>query len=131
MERVKANDLVMKLSDAEWQWDRKKLTLYFTAEKRVDFRELVKELAKEFHTRIEMRQIGIRDEARQQRGRNRVVVADTAQNRGMINAAAFAKNYANPLYRLPITFVEMFPVGVLISLVSAALLRNSRFLPAR
>src|ERR1043166_7086601 len=39
MERVKANDLVMKLSDAEWQWDRKKLTLYFTAEKRVDFRD--------------------------------------------------------------------------------------------
>src|SRR6476469_747948 len=35
-ERVKANDLVMKLSDAEWQWDQKKLTLYFTAEKRVD-----------------------------------------------------------------------------------------------
>jgi hypothetical protein len=39
--------------------------------------------------------------------------------------------YANPLYRLPITFVEMFPIGVLISAVSAALLRNSRFLPAR
>lgn len=47
------------------------------------------------------------------------------------DAAAFAKNYANPLYRLPITFVEMFPIGVLISAVSAALLRNSRFLPAR
>ncbi|HZF31898.1 MAG TPA: DUF4199 domain-containing protein [Gammaproteobacteria bacterium] len=47
------------------------------------------------------------------------------------DAAAFARNYANPLYRLPITFVEMFPIGVLISAVSAALLRNSRFLPAR
>ena len=40
-------------------------------------------------------------------------------------------SYANPLFRLPITFVEMFPIGVLISLVSAAVLRNSRFLPAR
>lgn len=49
----------------------------------------------------------------------------------MADAAAFAKMYANPLYRLPITFVEMFPIGVLISAVSAALLRNSRFLPAR
>ena len=39
MERVKANSLVMKLTDAEWQWDRRKLTFYFTAEKRVDFRE--------------------------------------------------------------------------------------------
>ena len=39
--------------------------------------------------------------------------------------------YANPLYRLPITFVEIFPIGVLISLISAVLLRNSRFLPAR
>lgn len=46
-------------------------------------------------------------------------------------AAAFAKMYANPLYRWPITFVEMFPVGALISLVTAGLLRNSRFLPAR
>ena len=39
--------------------------------------------------------------------------------------------YANPLFRLPITFIEIFPVGVLVSLITAALLRNSRFLPAR
>jgi cell fate regulator YaaT (PSP1 superfamily) len=64
MERVKANQLVMKLSDAEWQWDRKKLTLYFTAEKRVDFRTLVRELASMFRTRIELKQIGVRDEAK-------------------------------------------------------------------
>jgi cell fate regulator YaaT (PSP1 superfamily) len=64
MERVKANALVMKLSDAEWQWDRKKLTLYFTAEKRVDFRALVRELASMFRTRIELKQIGVRDEAK-------------------------------------------------------------------
>jgi len=63
-ERVKANALVMKLSDAEWQWDRKKLTLYFTAEKRVDFRTLVRELASMFRTRIELKQIGVRDEAK-------------------------------------------------------------------
>ena len=44
---------------------------------------------------------------------------------------AFKAQYANPLYRVPMTFTEIFPVGVLVSLVSAALLRNSRFLPAR
>lgn len=43
----------------------------------------------------------------------------------------FAVQYQNPLFRLPMTFVEIFPVGVLVSIVSAALLRNSRFLPAR
>ncbi len=64
MERVKANALVMKITDAEWQWDRKKLTFYFTAEKRVDFRTLVRELASAFRTRIELKQIGVRDEAK-------------------------------------------------------------------
>ena len=52
------------MSDAEWQWDRKKLTFYFTAEKRVDFRTLVRELAATFRTRIELKQIGVRDEAK-------------------------------------------------------------------
>ena len=46
-------------------------------------------------------------------------------------AEAFRLQYANPLYRWPMTFAEIFPVGVLVSLISAALLRNSRFLPAR
>ena len=64
MERVRANALVMKVSDAEWQWDRKKLTFYFTADKRVDFRTLVRELAATFRTRIELKQIGVRDEAK-------------------------------------------------------------------
>jgi cell fate regulator YaaT (PSP1 superfamily) len=64
MERVRANALTMKVSDAEWQWDRKKLTFYFTAEKRVDFRTLVRELASAFRTRIELKQIGVRDEAK-------------------------------------------------------------------
>ena len=63
-ELVEQHNLRMKVSDAEWQWDRNKLTLYFTAEKRVDFRELVRKLASTFHTRIELRQIGVRDEAR-------------------------------------------------------------------
>jgi cell fate regulator YaaT (PSP1 superfamily) len=63
-ERVKAHGLVMKLSDAEWQWDRKKLTFYFTAEKRVDFRNLVRDLASMFRARIELKQIGVRDEAK-------------------------------------------------------------------
>jgi hypothetical protein len=43
----------------------------------------------------------------------------------------FRRQYANPFFRLPVTFIEIFPVGCLISLISAALLRNSRFLPAR
>ncbi len=63
IERVRHYALEMKLSDAEWQWDRKKLTFYFTAEKRVDFRDLVRDLASTFKTRIELRQIGVRDEA--------------------------------------------------------------------
>jgi cell fate regulator YaaT (PSP1 superfamily) len=53
----------MKVSDCEWQFDRNKLTIYFTAEKRVDFRQLVRDLASTFRTRIELRQIGARDEA--------------------------------------------------------------------
>jgi cell fate regulator YaaT (PSP1 superfamily) len=56
-------NLSMKLVDAEWQFDGKKLTFYFTAEHRVDFRQLVRDLAAEFRTRIELRQIGVRDEA--------------------------------------------------------------------
>lgn len=64
MERVKANGLTMKLTDAEWQWDRRKLTIFFTAEKRVDFRGLVRDLAALFKTRIELTQIGVRDEAK-------------------------------------------------------------------
>ncbi len=47
------------------------------------------------------------------------------------DAEAFKTQYANPAIRLPMTFIEIFPVGLLISLISAALLRNSRFLPAR
>jgi cell fate regulator YaaT (PSP1 superfamily) len=63
VERVRAHGLVMKVSDTEWQWDGNKLTIYFTAEKRVDFRALVRDLASRFRTRIELRQIGVRDEA--------------------------------------------------------------------
>ncbi|HYL54461.1 MAG TPA: regulatory iron-sulfur-containing complex subunit RicT [Gemmatimonadales bacterium] len=64
MEQVNRHALLMKVSDAEWQWDRRKLTIYFTAEQRVDFRALVRDLASAFHTRIELRQIGARDEAK-------------------------------------------------------------------
>jgi cell fate regulator YaaT (PSP1 superfamily) len=63
IEKARQHRLDMKVSDAEWQWDRGKLTLYFTAEKRVDFRALVRDLAAAFRTRIELRQIGVRDEA--------------------------------------------------------------------
>jgi cell fate regulator YaaT (PSP1 superfamily) len=63
IEKVRGHKLEMRVSDTEWQWDRSKLTLYFTAEQRVDFRGLVRELAGMFKTRIELRQIGVRDEA--------------------------------------------------------------------
>ena len=62
-EKVLQYGLKMKVSEAEWQFDRNKLTIYFTAEKRVDFRELVRDLARTFRTRIELKQIGVRDEA--------------------------------------------------------------------
>ncbi len=62
-EMVERHGLRMKVTEAEWQWDRNKLTLYFTAERRVDFRQLVRDLARTFRTRIELRQIGVRDEA--------------------------------------------------------------------
>jgi len=63
-DRVRQHNLPMKVSDAEWQWDRRKLTIYFTADQRVDFRALVRDLAGLFRTRIELRQIGARDEAK-------------------------------------------------------------------
>ena len=63
-EKIKHHKLNMKLVDAEYQYDQNKLTFYFTSEKRVDFRELVKDLASKYRTRIELRQIGMRDEAR-------------------------------------------------------------------
>lgn len=56
-------DLRMKISDIEFQGDASKATFYYTAEERVDFRQLIKEFAREFNTRIEMRQIGFRQEA--------------------------------------------------------------------
>ncbi|HYV98327.1 MAG TPA: regulatory iron-sulfur-containing complex subunit RicT [Gemmatimonadaceae bacterium] len=61
---VTTHSLPMKLTDTEWRWDRRKLTLYFTADRRVDFRALVRDLAAKFRTRIELKQIGVRDEAK-------------------------------------------------------------------
>ena len=52
-------------------------------------------------------------------------------NQAIADAESFATMYKNPLYRMPMTFIEMFPVGVLISLITAAILRNHRVLPAR
>ena len=60
---VLKHSLKMKVTEAEWQFDRNKLIIYFTADKRVDFRNLVRDLAKTFRTRIELKQIGVRDEA--------------------------------------------------------------------
>ena len=63
-ERIRGRRLEMKLIDAEYTFDRSKLIFYFTADGRVDFRELVKDLAGTFKTRIELRQIGVRDETK-------------------------------------------------------------------
>lgn len=62
LEKIKKHGLVMKLIDSEYTFDNNKLLFYFTADGRVDFRELVKDLASVFKTRIELRQIGVRDE---------------------------------------------------------------------
>lgn len=63
-EKIKFHELEMFLIDCEYTFDRNKLIFYFTAEGRIDFRDLVKDLAAIFKTRIELRQIGVRDEAK-------------------------------------------------------------------
>jgi len=63
-ELTKQHKLLMKLVDVHVMFDKSKMAFYFTAEKRVDFREMVKELASHFKIRIELRQIGVRDEAK-------------------------------------------------------------------
>lgn len=63
-DKIQAHGLEMNLVDVEYTFDRSKLLFYFTADGRVDFRELVKDLASAFRTRIELRQIGVRDESR-------------------------------------------------------------------
>lgn len=62
--KITEHNLEMKLVDVEYTFDRNKIIFYFTAEGRVDFRDLVKDLASIFRTRIELRQIGVRDEAK-------------------------------------------------------------------
>lgn len=64
LEKIRKHGLVMKLIDAEYTFDNNKVLFYFTADGRVDFRELVKDLAAVFRTRIELRQIGVRDETK-------------------------------------------------------------------
>ena len=64
LEKIKKHGLEMKLIDVEYTFDNNKILFYFTADGRVDFRELVKDLASVFRTRIELRQIGVRDEAK-------------------------------------------------------------------
>src|SRR5690554_785167 len=64
LEKIEQHKLAMKLIDVEYTFDRNKVIFYFTADGRVDFRELVKDLAAIFRTRIELRQIGVRDEAK-------------------------------------------------------------------
>lgn len=64
LEKIKKHNLEMKLIDAEYTFDNNKVLFYFTADGRIDFRELVKDLASVFKTRIELRQIGVRDETK-------------------------------------------------------------------
>ena len=71
LEKIAKHKLEMKLIDAEYTFDRNKLLFYFTADGRIDFRELVKDLASVFRTRIELRQIGVRDETKIRGGQGR------------------------------------------------------------
>lgn len=64
LEKIRRRELEMKLIEAEYTFDRNKILFYFTADGRIDFRELVKDLAAVFKTRIELRQIGVRDETK-------------------------------------------------------------------
>ena len=64
LEKIRKHELEMKLIDAEYTFDNNKILFYFTADGRIDFRELVKDLAAIFKTRIELRQIGVRDETK-------------------------------------------------------------------
>lgn len=64
LEKISKHNLPMRLVDVEYQLDGGRVTFYYTAEHRIDFRELVKDLANVYHTRIEMRQIGVRDETK-------------------------------------------------------------------
>lgn len=64
LEKIQKHELEMKLIDAEYTFDNNKVLFYFTADGRIDFRELVKDLASVFKTRIELRQIGVRDETK-------------------------------------------------------------------
>ncbi len=68
LEKIAKHKLQMKLVDVEYTFDNNKILFYFTADGRVDFRELVKDLASVFRTRIELRQIGVRDEAKMMGG---------------------------------------------------------------
>jgi len=68
LQKIKDNNLDMKLIDVEYTFDNNKILFYFTADGRIDFRELVKDLAAVFKTRIELRQIGVRDEAKMMGG---------------------------------------------------------------
>jgi cell fate regulator YaaT (PSP1 superfamily) len=67
-EKIDKHGLEMKLVDVEYTFDNSKIIFYFTADGRVDFRELVKDLASVFHARIELRQIGVRDETKMMGG---------------------------------------------------------------
>ena len=67
-ERISTRSMEMGLTSCETQLDRRKIRVYFTADQRKDFRGLVRDLASKFHARIEMRQIGVRDDARQKDG---------------------------------------------------------------
>lgn len=68
LDKIAKHKLPMKLIDVEYKFDRSKILFYFTADGRIDFRELVKDLAAIFKTRIELRQIGVRDEVRRMGG---------------------------------------------------------------
>ncbi len=80
LDKIEDHGLPMKLVDVEYTFDHNKIIFYFTADGRVDFRELVKDLARVFKTRIELRQIGVRDEAKHLGGLGPVGCLPAAQD---------------------------------------------------
>jgi cell fate regulator YaaT (PSP1 superfamily) len=87
IELVKKHNLPMKVLQSKYIFDRSKLVIYFSSKTRVDFRELVKDIAKEFKTRIELRQVGARDEMKFIKGFDSVTLKHAKQQQMMINTS--------------------------------------------
>lgn len=113
--KIEEHKLDMKLVDVEYTFDRNKIVFYFTAEGRVDFRNLVKDLASIFRTRIELRQIGVRDEAKML-GESVLVAECSAARRSLAILNRFLSKWQKT--RTFRSIHPKFPVYVVVSCVA-------------